>query len=51
VCREDLVFVTIDERLEDAFDVRADRRRISRPIIGRRKSFSHKEAQKAQSEN
>ena len=29
---ENLLFVTIDERLEDTFDVRADSASISRPV-------------------
>jgi hypothetical protein len=46
VCREDLLLVTVDERLKDAFDVRANRGRI---ICSRRFS-SHEKAQKAQNQ-
>jgi hypothetical protein len=49
VGREDLVFVAVDKRLKDTFDVCADCRRVSGAIIYRR--FSHKKAQKAQNQN
>jgi hypothetical protein len=49
VGREDLVLVAIDERLKDAFDVRANRGSVSGTILSRR--FRHKKAQKAQNEN
>jgi hypothetical protein len=51
VCREDLVFIAIDERLKNTFDVRANRGCISRAIIGGIRSFSHEKGQKTQNEN
>src|SRR5689334_2264328 len=46
VRRKDLIFISIDERLEDTLNVSANRRRISGSLSHR--SFSHKKAQEAQ---
>jgi hypothetical protein len=51
MCREDLVFVAIDERLKDAFDVRANCSSVGSTIIVRTKNVGHKKAQRAQNEN
>jgi hypothetical protein len=48
VRRKDLLFISIDERLEDTFNVCTNRSGISRTIVISHSSSSHKKAQEAQ---